>query len=89
MNHKQKIVIWIAISIITIMGLFPPWVKTISNVSEEKPAGYSLIFAPRDVYKMGSGPGIHLDVARLLVQWAMVILVAGGIILVFKDRREE
>lgn len=60
LNKNQKIVLWVAIGIVVLMGLFPPWVcgtyTTPLDVLAQKPTGntmfnesaaeYHFIFAP-------------------------------------------
>lgn len=44
--------------------------------------------------KTGKAPddpryGIQIDTVRLMIQWAIIILSAGGILLVLGDRKEK
>jgi len=113
MNKKQKIWIWVGITIIVLMGLFPPWV-----VKQVIPKGdwniitlrkYIFILkAPYFHYKalpppppkshpkyaeayMGIEPEFNhaeqIDITRLLIQWFIVALITGGLIVTFKDKK--
>jgi hypothetical protein len=72
-NSKQLSVLWIGVGFIVLMGLIPPWQYQSSN-----PAGYGLMFSPP--------PGVHsVDITRLLIQWALVAIVSGALILSLKS----
>lgn len=91
MNRKQKIVVGIGLAIILAMGLFPPWLNTVSfqGTIAKKPAGFSFLFHPPDIISDDEFYGVILDSTRLLVQWFLVILVAGGLILIFKESKAD
>ena len=86
MNKKQKIVLWIGIAVIVIMGIFPPWV--ISGYSTGRPiaGSYSLITSPP---KMGEAYAKSIDLYRLGVQWVIVGVITGGLIYTFKDQKDK
>ena len=53
-------------------------------------AGYGLFFDPPFVKGMGSYQGhAELDTGRLAVELAIVTLLAGGLLLYFKDAKSE
>ena len=84
---KPHIVLCAAV-IISLMALFPPWVKTFSfnSTSSETSFGYHpIILPPATDYP---SDGIRLDYIRLLVQWAAVMSLAGGL-LYAKDQNEK
>lgn len=68
MNRKQKIVVGVGITIVFIMGLFPPWLAGTHHI------GYHLICATNGT----------IDTNRLLIQWATVIIVVAGLVLILK-----
>ena len=76
MNRKQLIVIWVAIGIIGVMVLFPPWYEQIGKYRIS--AGYEFI---------GSRYTTRLDWGRLLLPIAGVAIVAIGLFLSFRDKR--
>ena len=90
MNKKQKIVFLVGIGIIVIMGLIPPWhyyavYSRDQQIPIELVGGYEFLFSP----SMLSGNTIpHIDLCRLLVQWAVVAIATAGIVLVLKDDKE-
>lgn len=83
MTKKQKIVTWLGIIVVVIMGLFPPWKALISNIILTQIVGYRFIFNP--YYTFGEVEGweremtiIQIDVIRLLVQWILVVVLVGS-----------
>lgn len=48
MNNKQKVTMWIGVTVICLMGLFPPWLQIVDRqtIYIEKPAGYAFILSP-------------------------------------------
>jgi len=89
MNNKQKKVILVAVAVIILMSLFPPWVHiTYSRVGPlSYPRGYGFVFLPpatTKAYTSYDSPGI--DFSRLFLQWFIVALAAGGLVFMFKDR---
>lgn len=48
MNQRQKIVAWIGVGAFVLMGVFPPWNVSYSDVRcpTTRPAGYAPIFLP-------------------------------------------
>ena len=89
MNKKQKICLWIGIAIIVLMSLFPPWFYTHARITEvQTNAGYHFLLIPPLPYdKVGSG--IRLDTSRLFVQWVVIAIITSGLIVTFKDKKED
>ncbi|MBA7650477.1 hypothetical protein ES703_58283 [subsurface metagenome] len=90
MNIKQKIVLWIGIAIIVIMGLFPPWIMPITRrygmgntVKYRKYYGYDFIWAQPE------SSLVSIDFHRLGLQWAIVGVITGGLIYSFKDKKPK
>ena len=65
MNKKQKIIMWIGITIFVLMGLFPPY-------EYESETSYGLLIDP-DGYS-------ELDFIRLAIQWIIVSVLTVGAI---------
>jgi len=86
MNKKQLKILWIGITIIVLMGLFPPWHTQIPQIGTQKPFGYAFIFAPPEV---GSRMYPTLNIPQLMVQWIIVLAITGGLIVTFKDKRQK
>ena len=86
---------WIGILIICGMGLYPPWTDTldVNGYRFEMPGKYGWLFSHPGLrrfnmvlYDLRSGAwlyqtGIHLDLARLGIQWLGVGLISLGLII--------
>lgn len=83
MNTKRKIVLWIGIAIIVVMGIFPPWVQR--GALSEKSDGYSFILNEPENYAFGWFP--RLDLPRLFIQWLIVAFITAGLIVTVKDKK--
>lgn len=90
MNRKQKLVLMVGICLITLMGLYPPWVRTFlvgqQRMRAESPVGYASIFEPPEV-RDHRVVGIHIDFSRLLIQWAAVATLFGGLFWALKTSK--
>jgi len=80
MNKKQKIALWLGIIIIVAMGTFPPWVISIQGAIQQR--GYDFILIPPEEY-------CHINTSRLYVQWIMVVLITGGLLITIKSPRRR
>ena len=86
MNKTQKRVISLGLIVIVAMVIVPPWEKVLVDVGEGesrisvKPSrGYAPIFSPPTptvAEKVGLGK-VQIDKSRLLMQCAVVVVVAG------------
>jgi hypothetical protein len=86
MNKKQKIVLMIGIIVFLLIGIFPPWVLISSPENSarlEGAIGYSfIIFSPNHGW-------CRIDISRLMVEWITMVVVMGGLILLFNDKLKE
>jgi len=74
MNQRQKKCLWVAIAVFVLMGLFPPWQKDYGRFSS---SGYTFIF------EENRRP---IDINLLAVQWILVAVVTGGLMLTFRGK---
>lgn len=81
MNAKQRRALWIGISVMIAMAMYPPWVVALRGST--MPFGYSWIFRPSNPHDTW----IALDLARLFVQWIAVCLATGAAIWSFRQPR--
>ena len=90
MSPKQKTILWIGIVLIVIMGLYPPWIITGSwqGGQTENPGGYYFLTnPPTPDYKETTGiPGAKVDFSRLVIQWIIVVVIAGGLIISVRSK---
>lgn len=97
MYKTQQLIILTGITLIFLMGLYPPWVYIDSN-KVEHPMGYSLIWKPpineQQVKAQLFGITLQLDtktqtantidIVRLLLQVAVLSVVIGGAVVLCK-----
>ena len=76
MNRKQKIVLWVGIVIIVLMGLFPP-------------VRYKRYSTYRVRYEFLLVTQNTVVVTNLLVQWVVVSIIGSGLIYTFRDKRKQ
>ncbi len=90
MNKAQKVVLGVGIGAIALMGLFPPWNLTfaVRGLHSTTPAGYALISEPPALSpdKDARFYTVSIDIPRLLIQWAIVAAVTGGLVLLISNR---
>jgi hypothetical protein len=85
MTKRTKLISLVAIGVIVIMFLFPPWLYPVSGKGTF-PGGYAFIFTgPKNPYS--AKRGWRIDTTKISVQIMMVCLIAGGLIIVkFKPK---
>ncbi len=94
LNTKQRIVVLIGIAIIAGMLLVPPWKRYGGGGS----AGYGLLFDSAYRFDVGrslergriqfsGGENVYLDMSRLFVQCALIVVVVGGMVFVLGGRK--
>jgi hypothetical protein len=74
MNQRQKRCLWVGITVFVLMGLFPPWVVNKGGFSGH---GYTFLFTKG---------GAHIDTNLLAIQWVLVAVVTGGLMLTFHGK---
>jgi len=91
MNRKPKICLWIGIAVIVAMGIYPPWLYTFTaqGVNSRENAGYNCILTPPQPKEDIAPYGIILDIPRLCLQWVIIAIVTGGLIVTFKDKKTK
>jgi len=75
MNKKQKNVLWIGIAIIVLIGIFPPGLGWQQTINN-----------PLTIFEVR---GEFISYGKLLIQWAIVAVITGGLIYAFKDKQPE
>lgn len=70
---RRILVIWATILMLVGLGLYPPWITVWGSVGQmRRTAGYHLLFNPP------SEEALQMDVARLLLEWVLVLALASG-----------
>lgn len=83
MNRNQRKCIYGGIAVMVVMGIYPPWVEVVPRVHMVRPLGYRWLFGP----PWWSNFGVELDITRLLVQCAIVVLIATGLVVALGSKR--
>lgn len=91
MNKKQRVIIWIGIILVGLLGIFPPWSHTFKNHStySEESAGYSFIASPPQKKLNNVLYGVKIDSSRFLLQLLTVCLVFGFAVFVSGEKTEK
>lgn len=89
MNGYQRFTAVLAIIIITLSSIYPPWEYTfqdqgISQVT--KPAGYHLIFLPPEPESSYENYGVRIDFDRYLIQIIGISILFGGFFFISKKQ---
>lgn len=84
-NRNQKTVVVLALAIIFIMGIYPPWerIVKIDNFYSIRSIGYHFLFMPPE--ERHRRYNVTVDLQRLFLQWFLVV-VAGTSVIVFFGR---
>jgi hypothetical protein len=80
MNNKQRILIGIAVCLLILTGLFPPW-RTISSKGN-RPGPYSRLWEP-------PSDNFEIDTTRLGIEWILIALVSGALLGLFRKKHRE
>lgn len=76
----KLLILWLAISIIVLFFLFPPWARTYrlpsSNIKAIMPIGYRFLLHPPEANRES---GVSVDFQRLGLQCGIVVLLTGGL----------
>jgi hypothetical protein len=89
MNQKQKICLWLGIIVFVLMGIFPPWTLPVNyhGAKLQRNCGYKCILTPPEISLEEASVATSIDFSRLCVQWAMVAVVTGGLLVTLKDKK--
>lgn len=92
MNNIQKIILWIGIITIVLMGLFPPWHYKIEYqiIQGQSDYGYKFILTPvqlpnpdyKDIKAI-------INIRRLFIQCFIVGLITTGLIVTLQDPKRR
>lgn len=91
MNRKQKICLWIGLSIVAILVVYPPYCCSL----EEMPFsfGHRNILRPLTFDKIElqvyAKEKFGIDVCRLLLEWLLIGVITTGGIWAFSDKKNK
>lgn len=91
LNPKQIKIVTVSVVIFIAMVLYPPWICTLNyeSLDSEQPAGYALIFASHIPECEDTLHSLSLDIKRLFVQWILLAIATGYLVLLAKGPRKE
>jgi hypothetical protein len=95
LNKKQRIVMLIAIMLVLAAGLFPPYraadydEKKYGQTIVERPGGRGFLLRPKQTEVVGRADWTEYEInlSQLSVEFALIVLIASGLILLFQERR--
>jgi hypothetical protein len=73
MSPRQKVVLWVGVLLMAVMGVCPPW-ACVGAGGIRRAIGYHLLFLPPE----GACFAATVDGSRLLIQWAMLLVVGAA-----------
>ena len=89
MNNKQKIVFWIGIAAIVLMGIFPPWIAYQPSHGWGYDRGYKFLLRRPPKLSTESSLMPMIDLPRLAIQWILVAVITGGLLVTLKDEKKD
>jgi hypothetical protein len=91
MTKHQKLVVAVGAFLILVMGIFPPWIRT-DRFHARRSSGYAFILQePRRAVDdlLSNAPIVYsVDFSQLTLQWTLVLVMMGIILLFEKMRRD-
>jgi hypothetical protein len=82
LNVKQLAVLWIGITIIALMGIFPPVKKTVTRTQASTPS-YCQVVAYDFLFTESLN---EIEYQRLLIQWLITAIVTTGLAVTFEEK---
>jgi cobalamin biosynthesis protein CobD/CbiB len=90
MNKGQRVSAVAGLLLLALLGLFPPWTESVTAYTgyhQERPLGYGLLWSPPE--PRDRDYSVALDYQRLAVSWAVVIFLAGVVVVLLQGRRKD
>jgi len=85
LNTKQLVALWIGITIIALMGIFPPVKKTMPK-PELSPPSYRQVVAYNFLFTESLN---EIEYQRLLIQWLITAIITAGLVVTFEEKTER
>jgi len=82
MNKKQLVYLWVGILAMIGMALYPPF--KVTYLSGNRLTIYGFLYCS---FGMTEKMPVNIDLTLLCIQWLMVILIIGGLILTVKTKK--
>lgn len=84
LNVKQLVTLWIGITIIALMGTFPPVKKTVTRPQSSTPS-YHQVIAYNFLFTESPS---EIEYQRLLIQWLITAIITTGLVVTFEEKAE-
>ena len=81
LNRKQRICLWVGIAAFVLIGILPPWACAPKS---SPPGGHAFILSEQG---LSYARWCEIDLYRLCFEWAMVAVIAGGLIVRFREKK--
>ena len=85
LSAKQLVALWIGITIVALMGIFPP-VKKTATKPELSPPSYRQVVAYNFLFAESSS---EIEYQRLLIQWLITAIITTGLVVTFEKKTER
>ncbi|MCX5635074.1 MAG: hypothetical protein NTW55_04420 [Planctomycetota bacterium] len=85
LNAKQLVALWIGITIIALMGIYPP-VKKMVTKSELSTPSYRQVVTYDFLF---TGSLNEIEYQRLLIQWLITAIITTGLVVTFDEKAEH
>ena len=84
MNRNQRICLWVGIAVFVLIGLFPPhYGRRVPRSGDNSSVLVTWAMAHGYWFLVSWSEKKAIDTERLCIQWAIVAVVTGGLILTF------
>ena len=82
LNIKQLVALWIGITIIALMGIFPPEKKVVTKPELSPPSYHQVV-----VYNFLFTESLNeIEYQRLLIQWLITAIITTGLAVTFEEK---
>jgi hypothetical protein len=85
LNVKQLVALWIGITIIALMGIFPP-VKKVETKPELSTPSYRQVVTHDFLFTESLN---EIEYQRLLIQWLITAIITTGLVVTFDKKAER
>ena len=93
MNNKQKLSIWLGVTLLIGMMCVPPWrysVRQHKAGDTSQDAGYHIISSePHIVVHSGLLTNIYIDITKLSIQGLAVLILTGGLLVTNQTKKQQ
>ena len=90
MNRRQKTILSLGVILFVAAALYPPWYSKVASHAP-RDLGYRVLFSPPAVAPGSEYTGYigRVDFDRLGVEWAIIAVITGTLLLVYASGKEK